>query len=81
MATGAGKESGTLSVPPQPALELFELLADVDWTDDAQAIDAWLREDEVLLARATLQTRTSIGLTWRSSFARRATSFTAQRMG
>ena len=47
-ASGAGKDSGTLSAPPQPVLELFEYLAAVDWTDEAQAIEAWLREDEVL---------------------------------
>jgi pimeloyl-ACP methyl ester carboxylesterase len=48
-AIGAGKDNGALSGPPQPALELFAFLAGVDWTDEAQAIDAWVREDEVLL--------------------------------
>jgi pimeloyl-ACP methyl ester carboxylesterase len=48
-ASGAGKESGTLSAPPRPVLDLLEFLAGVDWTDEAQAIEAWLREDEVLL--------------------------------
>ena len=49
VATGTSKDSGTLSGPAQPMLELFEFLAGIDWTDEAQAIDAWLREDEVLL--------------------------------
>ena len=48
-AIGAGEASGALSGPPQPALELFAFLAGVDWTDETQAIDAWVREDEVLL--------------------------------
>ncbi len=48
-ATGAGQGGGTLSAPPPPVLELFEFLASVDWTDETQAIEAWLREDEVLL--------------------------------
>ena len=48
-AVGAGTGNGTLSPPPQQALALFAFLATVDWTDDAQAIDAWVREDEMLL--------------------------------
>jgi pimeloyl-ACP methyl ester carboxylesterase len=48
-ATGAGTGSATLSGPPQQALDLFAFLATVDWRDEAQAIDAWLREDLVLL--------------------------------
>jgi pimeloyl-ACP methyl ester carboxylesterase len=48
-AFGAGNHSGTLSAPPQRVLDLFAFLARVDWTDEGQAIDAWLREDEVLL--------------------------------
>jgi pimeloyl-ACP methyl ester carboxylesterase len=48
-ASGVGKTSGALSAPPQPVLELFAFLAGVDWTDEAQAIDAWVREDDVLL--------------------------------
>jgi pimeloyl-ACP methyl ester carboxylesterase len=48
-ASGAGKDSGTLSAPPPSVLELLAFLASVDWADEAQAIDAWVREDEVLL--------------------------------
>lgn len=48
-ASGAGNDRGTLSSPPQPVLDLFAFFAGVDWTDEAQAIDAWLREDELLL--------------------------------
>jgi pimeloyl-ACP methyl ester carboxylesterase len=48
-ASGAGKGRGTLSSPPPPLLQLLAFLASVDWTDEAQAIDASLREDEVLL--------------------------------
>jgi pimeloyl-ACP methyl ester carboxylesterase len=48
-ASGAGKDSGALSAPPQQAIELFAFLAGVDWTDEAQAIEAWVREDAVLL--------------------------------
>jgi pimeloyl-ACP methyl ester carboxylesterase len=48
-ASGAGTDSGTLSKPPQQVLDFFAFLGRVDWTDDAQAIDAWLYEDEVLL--------------------------------
>ena len=48
-AIGAGQRGSALSAPPQQTLELFAFLAGVDWTDDAQAIDAWVREDEVLL--------------------------------
>jgi pimeloyl-ACP methyl ester carboxylesterase len=48
-ASGAGKDRGALSGPRQPMLDLFEFLAAVDWTDEKQAIEAWLREDEVLI--------------------------------
>ena len=48
-ASGVSTDSGTLSPPPQQVLDLFAFLATVEWTDEAQAIDAWLREDEVLL--------------------------------
>jgi pimeloyl-ACP methyl ester carboxylesterase len=48
-ASGAGTNSGALSGPPPVTLELFTFLAGVDWTDEAQAIEAWLREDEILL--------------------------------
>jgi pimeloyl-ACP methyl ester carboxylesterase len=48
-ASGAGKNSGALSAPPQRVLEMLESLASVDWTDEAQAIDAWFREDELLI--------------------------------
>jgi pimeloyl-ACP methyl ester carboxylesterase len=48
-ASGAGSASSTLSSPPQPVLDLFAFLGGVDWTDEAQAIDAGVREDEVLL--------------------------------
>ena len=48
-ASGAGTDSRALSAPPQPVLELLAFLSGVDWTDKAQAIDAWVREDEVLL--------------------------------
>jgi pimeloyl-ACP methyl ester carboxylesterase len=48
-ASGAAEEIGTLSAPPARVLELLAFLGDVDWTDEAQAIDAWIREDEVLL--------------------------------
>jgi pimeloyl-ACP methyl ester carboxylesterase len=48
-ASGAGEGRGTLSSPPQRVLELLAFLASVDWTDEAQAIEASLREDEVLL--------------------------------
>jgi pimeloyl-ACP methyl ester carboxylesterase len=48
-ASGVGTASGALSAPPHPVLELMAFLAGVDWTDEAQAIDAWVREDEVLL--------------------------------
>lgn len=48
-ASGVGKDNGTLSTPPPQVLDLFAFLARVDWTDQAQAIDAWMREDEVLL--------------------------------
>jgi len=48
-ASGAGADSGALSPPPQPVLEWFAVLAGVDWTDEAQAIEAWVREDLVLL--------------------------------
>jgi pimeloyl-ACP methyl ester carboxylesterase len=49
VTSGVGKDSGALTPPPPLALELFAFLATVDWTDEAQAIDAWLREDAVLL--------------------------------
>lgn len=48
-ASGAGRDSGALSAPPGPVLELMAFLAGVDWTDEAQAIAAWMHEDEVLL--------------------------------
>ena len=48
-ASGAGEDRGGLSAPPQQVLELLTFLAGVDWTDEAQAIEAWLREDAVLL--------------------------------
>jgi pimeloyl-ACP methyl ester carboxylesterase len=48
-ASGAGQDSGTLSAPPAPVLELMQFLAGVDWTDEAQAIAAWVHEDAVLL--------------------------------
>ena len=48
-AIGANRDGSTLSPPPQRTLDLFAFLDTVDWTDNAQAIDAWLREDEVLL--------------------------------
>jgi pimeloyl-ACP methyl ester carboxylesterase len=48
-AIGADGGHGTLPGPPQQVLELFAFLASVDWTDHAQAIAAWVREDEVLV--------------------------------
>ena len=48
-ASGTGKDSATLSAPPQHVLDLLAFLSGVDWHDEAQAIDAWLREDVVLL--------------------------------
>ena len=48
-ATGAGKDSRALSAPAEQALKLFEYLAKVDWTDEKQAIEAWIHEDVVLL--------------------------------
>jgi pimeloyl-ACP methyl ester carboxylesterase len=48
-ASGAGEDSGTLTKPPQQVLDLLAFLDRVDWADEAQAIEAWLHEDEVLL--------------------------------
>jgi pimeloyl-ACP methyl ester carboxylesterase len=48
-ASGAGTDSGALSAPAQPMLQLLADQDGVDWTDEAQAIDAWVHEDEVLL--------------------------------
>jgi pimeloyl-ACP methyl ester carboxylesterase len=48
-ASGAGRETGTLSAPPPAVIELLAFLAGVDWADETQAVDAWVREDAVLL--------------------------------
>jgi pimeloyl-ACP methyl ester carboxylesterase len=48
-ASGAGRDRGTLSPPPAAVLDLFAFLDQVDWTDETQAIEAWIREDELLL--------------------------------
>jgi pimeloyl-ACP methyl ester carboxylesterase len=48
-ATGAGKDRGVLSRPTQKTIELLGFLATVDWTDDAQAVEAWVREDMALI--------------------------------
>jgi pimeloyl-ACP methyl ester carboxylesterase len=56
-ASGMGEDSGALSAPPPSVLELLAFLANVDWTDEAQAIEAWLREDEVLLGPGDIPDR------------------------
>jgi pimeloyl-ACP methyl ester carboxylesterase len=48
-ASGVGEDTRALAAPPQQVIALLSFLANVDWTDQAQAIDAWAREDEVLL--------------------------------
>jgi pimeloyl-ACP methyl ester carboxylesterase len=48
-ASGVGADSGALSAPPKHAIDHFMYLETVDWTDRQQAIEAWVREDEVLL--------------------------------
>lgn len=48
-ASGEGEDTGALSPPPAKVMELLTYLAGVDWTDEAQAIEAWMREDLVLI--------------------------------
>lgn len=48
-ASGAGKDSGAFTLPPKQVIDLMAFLGTVDWTDDAQAIEAWVREDLALL--------------------------------
>jgi len=48
-ASGAGKDSGALARPEEKIIELMAFLASVDWTDDAQAVEAWVREDMTLI--------------------------------
>jgi pimeloyl-ACP methyl ester carboxylesterase len=48
-ASGAGADTGALASPPQQVIELFGYFETIDWTDPQQAIEAWVREDEVLL--------------------------------
>jgi pimeloyl-ACP methyl ester carboxylesterase len=48
-ASGAGEDSGWLTAPPPKVMELIGFLASVDWTDEQQAIEAWMREDLALI--------------------------------
>jgi pimeloyl-ACP methyl ester carboxylesterase len=48
-ASGVGDDTRAFTAPPQRLIDLLTFLANVDWTDQTQAIEAWAREDEVLL--------------------------------
>jgi pimeloyl-ACP methyl ester carboxylesterase len=48
-ASGAGKDSGALAQPSEETIKLMSFLATVDWTDEAQAVEAWVREDLALI--------------------------------
>lgn len=48
-ASGAGKDSGVLPLPTERVFELMAHLAEVDWTDKKQAVDAWVYEDLMLI--------------------------------
>jgi pimeloyl-ACP methyl ester carboxylesterase len=48
-ASGTGEDTKALQPPPQAVMDLIAFLGGVDWTDETQAIEAWVREDLVLL--------------------------------
>jgi pimeloyl-ACP methyl ester carboxylesterase len=48
-ATGLSRDRKSLSPPAQKVMELIQLLASVNWNNETEAIDAWVREDLMLL--------------------------------
>ncbi|MBT1155563.1 alpha/beta hydrolase [Aminobacter anthyllidis] len=47
-ASGSGKDSGAFAAPSPRIVQLLTYNAGVDWTDEAQAVEAWVHEDMVL---------------------------------
>jgi pimeloyl-ACP methyl ester carboxylesterase len=48
-ATGLNRDLAPLSPPTPKAMELIQFLRNVDWNNEPEAIDAWVREDLALL--------------------------------
>jgi pimeloyl-ACP methyl ester carboxylesterase len=49
LAVGEGMDTGRLPGPPQKTIDMLGFLSTVDWTDERQALEGWIREDIDLL--------------------------------